>query len=109
MPLSPFSDAVRQSLAPRSGARHDQHALTASAVDAILAEFESDREARAPGGGQYLHRDPDGLRAVYEQLFSNDGGISRGRPERCSTAAGCSASRSTVRACWPARAGAARS
>jgi hypothetical protein len=31
-----------------------------------------------------------------------------GRPRGCSTAVECSASRSTVRACWPARAVAAR-
>jgi len=52
-----------------------QHALTAGDVDAIVASFEPDGYAREPAGGQYIHRGPDGLRAFYELLFSNDGGI----------------------------------
>ena len=31
--------------------------------------------AREPAGAGYVHRGPDGLRAFYEHLFSNDGGI----------------------------------
>ena len=52
-----------------------QRALTAGDVDAIVALFEPDGYAREPAGGQHIHRGPDGLRAFYELLFSNDGGI----------------------------------
>ena len=57
-----------------------QHALAAGDVDAIVAAFEPDGYAREPGGAQYIHRGPKGLRAFYEWLFSNDGGI---QLERC--------------------------
>ena len=57
-----------------------QRALSAGDVDAIVAVFEPDGYAREPSGGEYVHRGPAGLRAFYEQLFSNDGGI---RLERC--------------------------
>jgi hypothetical protein len=53
----------------------DQRALAAGDVDAIAAAFEPDGYAREPAGGQYIHRGPDGLRAFYELLFSNDRGI----------------------------------
>jgi SnoaL-like protein len=52
-----------------------QRALTAGDVEAIVAAFEPDGYAREPAGGQYVHRAPDGLRAFYELLFSNGGGI----------------------------------
>ena len=52
-----------------------QRALAAGDVDAIVAAFEPDGYAREPAGGQYVHRGPDGLRAFYERLFSNGGGI----------------------------------
>jgi hypothetical protein len=52
-----------------------QGALSAGDIDEIVAAFESDGYAREPAGGQYIHRGPDGLRAFYERLFSNDGGI----------------------------------
>ncbi len=52
-----------------------QRALAAGDVDAIVAAFEPDGYAREPAGGQHIHRGPDGLRAFYEHLFSNDGGI----------------------------------
>ena len=52
-----------------------QRALSAGDFDAIVAAFEPDGYAREPAGGQYIHRGPDGLRAFYELLFSNDGGI----------------------------------
>lgn len=52
-----------------------QRALAAGDVDAIVATFEPDGYAREPAGGQYFHRGPDGLRAFYERLFSNHGGI----------------------------------
>jgi hypothetical protein len=52
-----------------------QAALSAGDVEAIVAAFEPDACAREPAGGQYVHRGPDGLRAFYELLFSNDGGI----------------------------------
>jgi ketosteroid isomerase-like protein len=57
-----------------------QAALSAGDVDAILSAFEPDGYAREPAGGQHVHRGPDGLRAFYELLFSNDGGIPL---ERC--------------------------
>ena len=40
-----------------------------------MAAFEPDGYAREPAGGQYVHRGPDALRAFYELLFSNHGGI----------------------------------
>jgi ketosteroid isomerase-like protein len=52
-----------------------QRALAAGDVDAIVAAFQPDGYAREPAGGHYIHRGPDGLRAFYEQLFSNGGGI----------------------------------
>jgi SnoaL-like domain len=52
-----------------------QRALAAGDVDAIVAAFEPDGYAREPAGGQYIHRGPEGLRAFYELLFSNGGGI----------------------------------
>jgi SnoaL-like domain len=52
-----------------------QRALAAGDVDAVLAAFEPDGYAREPAGGGYVHRGPDGLRAFYEHLFSNGGGI----------------------------------
>jgi hypothetical protein len=52
-----------------------QRALAAGDVDAILAAFEPDGYAREPTGGEYVHRGSDGLRAFYERLFSNGGGI----------------------------------
>jgi hypothetical protein len=51
-----------------------QRALSAGDVDAVPATFEPDGYAREPAGG-YVHRGRDGLRAFYEHLFSNDGGI----------------------------------
>src|SRR3954453_11527884 len=53
----------------------DQRALAAGDVDAVLATFEPDAYARDPAGGEYTHRGRDGLRALYEHLFSNGGGI----------------------------------
>ena len=52
-----------------------QRALGAGDVDAIVAAFEPDGYAREPAGGPYVHRGADRLRAFYELLFSNDGGI----------------------------------
>jgi ketosteroid isomerase-like protein len=52
-----------------------QRALGAGDVDAVLATFEPDAYAREPAGGRYVHRGTDGLRAFYEHLFSNGGGI----------------------------------
>jgi SnoaL-like protein len=52
-----------------------QRALAAGDIDAILATFEPDGYAREPTGGDYLHSGPDRLRAFYERLFSNGGGI----------------------------------
>jgi SnoaL-like protein len=52
-----------------------QRALAAGDVGAIVATFEPDGYAREPAGGGYIHRGRDGLRAFYERLFSNGGGI----------------------------------
>jgi SnoaL-like domain len=52
-----------------------QRALAAGDADAIVGLFEPDGYAREPAGGQYVHRGPDGLRSLYEYLFSNHGGI----------------------------------
>ena len=52
-----------------------QAALAAGDVDTIVAAFDPDGYAREPAGGQYLHKGPTGLRAFYEVLFSNGGGI----------------------------------
>jgi hypothetical protein len=52
-----------------------QRALAAGDVDAIVATFEADGYAREPAGGEHVHRGLDGLRAFYEELFSNGGGI----------------------------------
>jgi hypothetical protein len=54
----------------------DYHrALTAGDVDAAVAAFEPDGYAREPAGGRHVHVGPDRLRAFYEHLFSNGGGI----------------------------------
>jgi hypothetical protein len=52
-----------------------QRALTAGDVDAIVAVFEPDGYAREPAGGEHIHEGLERLRAFYELLFSNDGGI----------------------------------
>jgi hypothetical protein len=52
-----------------------QDALAAGDVDAIVATFEPDGYAREPAGGEHVHRGTDALRAFYELLFSNGGGI----------------------------------
>jgi hypothetical protein len=52
-----------------------QAALAAGDLDAIVAAFEPDGYAREPAGSQYVHEGRDGLRAFYELLFSNGGGI----------------------------------
>jgi len=57
-----------------------QDALASGDVDAIVAAFEPDAYAREPAGGGYIDRGHDGLRAFYEHLFSNGGGIP---PEHC--------------------------
>jgi SnoaL-like domain len=52
-----------------------QRALAGGDVDAIVAAFEPDGYAREPAGDEHIHRGSDGLRAFYEHLFSNGGGI----------------------------------
>ena len=49
-----------------------QSALAAGDVDAAVAAFDPDGYAREPSGGAHVHAD---LRAFYEWLFSNGGGI----------------------------------
>jgi hypothetical protein len=52
-----------------------QRALAAGDVDAVIATFEPGGYAREPAGREFLHRGGDDLRAFYERLFSNGGGI----------------------------------
>jgi hypothetical protein len=52
-----------------------QRALATGDAAAIVAAFEADGYAREPAGGEHVHRGHEGLRAFYERLFSNDGGI----------------------------------
>ena len=66
-----------------------QAALAAGDVDAIVAAFEPGAYVREPAGGRHIHRGHDGLRAFYEQLFSNGGGMRtrwrcRAKGRRCS-------------------------
>jgi hypothetical protein len=58
-----------------------QRALAAGNVDAIVAAFEPGAYVREPAGAGYIHTGSEDLRAFYEWLFSNGGGISL---ERCS-------------------------
>jgi SnoaL-like domain len=59
-----------------------QRALAAGDADAVVACFEADGYAREPVGGEHVHRGREELRAFYELLFSNGGGIAL---ERCAT------------------------
>jgi hypothetical protein len=52
-----------------------QRALAAGDVGTVVAAFEPDGYAREPAGGEHFHEGRDGLRAFYELLFSNGGGI----------------------------------
>jgi hypothetical protein len=52
-----------------------QRALAAGDVEAVIATFEPGGYAREPAGREFLHRGGDDLRAFYERLFSNGGGI----------------------------------
>ncbi len=58
-----------------------QRALAAGDAEAVVAAFEPGGYAREPAGGSHVHRGRDQLRAFYEQLFSNGGGITL---EHCS-------------------------
>jgi SnoaL-like domain len=49
-----------------------QRALAAGDVDAAVDAFDPEGYAREPAGGRHVHAD---LRAFYERLFSNGGGI----------------------------------
>ena len=57
-----------------------QAALSVGDVEAIVSTFQPDGYAREPAGGPHVHSGHDELRAFYERLFSNDGGIPL---ERC--------------------------
>jgi hypothetical protein len=52
-----------------------QRALAAGDLEAIVATFEPDGYAREPAGGEYVHKGAEQLRAFYENLFSNGGGL----------------------------------
>ena len=52
-----------------------QRALAAGDVEGVLATFEPDGYAREPSGGGFVYSGHDSLRAFYERLFSNGGGI----------------------------------
>lgn len=60
-----------------SGVVAEYHAALATGdVDAIVAAFEPQRAMpREPAGNEYVHEGRNGLRAFYELLFSNGGGI----------------------------------
>ena len=77
--------SIRQPLLQPDGAVQEsdivgeyQRALAAGDVDAVVATFDPEGYAREPSGGEHVHAD---LRAFYEWLFSNGGGI---RLEHCS-------------------------
>jgi hypothetical protein len=53
-----------------------QRALATGDVEAILAAFEPDGYMREPAGDGYVHRGTDELRALYERLLADGGGIS---------------------------------
>lgn len=52
-----------------------RRALADGDVDAILDTFEPDAYAREPAGAEWVHGGHESLRAFYEHLFSNGGGI----------------------------------
>jgi hypothetical protein len=52
-----------------------RRALAAGDIDAVVAAFEPDGYVREPAGSRHVHRGPDGLRALYERVFSSGGGI----------------------------------
>lgn len=52
-----------------------QRALSTGDVDAIVAQFEPDGYVREPAGAGHVHAGPDGLRAFYERMFANGGGV----------------------------------
>ncbi len=52
-----------------------RRALSAGDVTAVVAAFEPDGYTREAAGEDKLHSGSDGLRAFYERLLSNDGGV----------------------------------
>jgi hypothetical protein len=52
-----------------------ERALVAGDVSAVLAAFEPDGYVRAPAGGSSVHRGAGELRALFERLFSDGGGL----------------------------------
>ena len=52
-----------------------QRALATGDVDAVLATFEPDGSLREPAGDAHVHRGTAELRALYERVFSDGGGI----------------------------------
>lgn len=52
-----------------------QRALASGDVEGVLASFEPDGYAREPAGERHVHAGAEELRAFYESLFSNGGGI----------------------------------
>lgn len=69
-------------LQPRTGLVEDgvvgeyQRALAAGDAAAATAAFEPDGHLREPAGGAFSHRGTRELRAFFELIFSNGGGIS---------------------------------
>lgn len=63
-------------------------ALSAGDVDAIVAAFEPDGCVHDGAGGRAVHTGPDGLRAFYELLLADRGGIVL---ERCALVDGARA------------------
>lgn len=52
-----------------------ERVLATGNVDGVVAAFEPDGYVREFAGARLIHSGHDGLRAYYERLFSNDGGI----------------------------------
>jgi hypothetical protein len=52
-----------------------QRALASGDVEGAVAAFEPDAYVREPAGADYTHRGTAELRVLYEQFFSNGGGI----------------------------------
>ena len=74
-----------------------QRALAAGDLDAILATFEPDGYASEPAGGPYVHRGRDELRAFYQHMFSNDGGVALEHCAMIDTGRACAIEYNVVR------------
>jgi hypothetical protein len=62
-----------------------------------VATFEPDAYARQPSGGPYIHPGTEGLRAFYEHMFSNEGGVGLEHCAMVDTGAACALEYNVVR------------